>query len=42
MNVVNSIAQGDKIEKVVVEDDTTELLEKVKDAVESWNNVLEG
>lgn len=41
MKVVNSIAQGDTIEKVVVEDDATELLEKMKEAVESWNNVLD-
>ncbi|MCF7957068.1 MAG: peptidylprolyl isomerase [Phycisphaerae bacterium] len=42
MKVVNSIAQGDTIEKVIVEDDATALLEKMKEAVESWNNVLEG
>ena len=39
--VVNSIVQGDKIEKIVVEGDTAEVLEKAKDKVEAWNKILD-
>ena len=41
LQVVNSIVQGDKIDKVTIEGDTSELLEKTKDKVEFWNNVLD-
>ena len=40
--VVNSIEGDDKIEAVVVEDDTAELFEKVKDQLDGWNRILDG
>lgn len=40
--VVNSIAQEDKIEKITVIDDTTELFESVKDKLSTWNEILNG
>lgn len=39
--VVNTIEMGDKIEKVVVHDDASALLEKVKDKVAMWNELLD-
>jgi len=39
--VVNSIRQNDRIEKVIVEDDTTALLEKAKDRLAAWNKILD-
>ena len=39
-DVVNSIAQGDKINSIIVEGDTPELLEKMKERVEQWNSIL--
>jgi peptidyl-prolyl cis-trans isomerase B (cyclophilin B) len=39
--VVNSIAQGDAIEKVTVEGDTAGLFEKVGGRVDNWNKVLD-
>jgi len=39
--VVNSIAQGDKMTKVVVEDDATPLFAKLQDQVDQWNKVLD-
>ncbi len=41
MDVVNSIAMGDKIESVVVEGDTTALMEKTKDLVDEWNTMID-
>ena len=41
MDVVNSIAQGDKIESVTVEGDTTALMEKTKDSVDEWNKKID-
>jgi len=40
-DVVNSIAVNDKIEKVIVEDDAAELLQKVQSQVAEWNQVLD-
>jgi len=39
--VVNSIRQGDRIEKVVIADDPTALLSAQKDRVAQWNKVLD-
>ncbi len=39
--VVNKIAGNDRIEKVVVVDDPTELFEKTKDRIEAWNKILD-
>jgi peptidyl-prolyl cis-trans isomerase B (cyclophilin B) len=39
--IVDSIAQGDTIESVTIEDDTAELFEKVRDRLEEWNKVLD-
>lgn len=39
--VVNSIAKGDKIEKVTIEGDATELFAKVADKLERWNQVID-
>ena len=41
MQVVNSIVQGDKIETITIEGDTSDLMEKTKDKVEFWNNILD-
>lgn len=38
--VVNSITQDDKIEKVTVVDDPSELIASVKDKVDMWNEIL--
>ena len=40
-NVVNKIAQGDKIISVTIEGDFTALMEKVKSFVDKWNAVLD-
>lgn len=40
-SVVNNIAQDDKIEKVTVHDDPSQLFEKVSDTLSMWNEVLE-
>lgn len=40
-DVVNKIAQGDKIEKATVEGDTSALFEKVKPELDKWNEVLD-
>jgi len=39
--VVNAIAKGDKIEKMVVTGDTGPLFEKVSDRIAEWNKILE-
>lgn len=39
--VVNAIVQGDKINSVTIEGDTSELLQKTRDKVEFWNNILD-
>lgn len=39
-DVVNSIVQGDVIEKLTVEGDETELFEKAKDKLAAWNEIL--
>ncbi len=41
MKVVNSIAQGDQIEEIVVEGDPAALLEKCADKITLWNEVLD-
>lgn len=42
MDVVNSIGQGDKIESVTIEGDTSGLLEAQKDRIDQWNAALGG
>ncbi len=39
-DVVNAIAQGDKIESIQIEGDTEALLDAQKDRVEEWNAAL--
>ncbi len=39
-DVVNSIAQGDKINSIIINGDTSGLLEKMKERVEQWNSIL--
>ncbi len=39
--VVNSIAQGDTLEKVTIEGDTAALLDKVKGKIDNWNKALD-
>ena len=39
-DVVNSIQQGDSIESVTIEGDTTALLDQVKDQVDDWNEQI--
>ena len=40
-DVVNSIAQNDVIEGVFIEGDTTELFEKTKSQLDTWNKILD-
>ncbi len=40
MAVVNGIAQGDKIQKIAIEGDASELLENNRTYIEEWNGVL--
>jgi len=40
METVNSIRQGDSIESITIEGDTTELFSKLADRIEEWNAVL--
>ncbi len=40
-DVVDSIAQGDKIESITIHDSTDALFEKMKERIEQWNRVLE-
>ncbi|WP_035602331.1 peptidylprolyl isomerase [Haloferula sp. BvORR071] len=39
-DVVNKIAQGDKIKSITLHDDVGPLLEEQKDHVEHWNSIL--
>lgn len=41
MTVVNSIVQGDKINSITIEGDTTSLFEKMKDRIDEWNKALD-
>lgn len=41
MNVVNAIAQGDAINTITIEGDTTALYEKMKDRLDQWNKNLD-
>jgi peptidyl-prolyl cis-trans isomerase B (cyclophilin B) len=41
MNVVNSIVQGDKINSLTIEGDTSALFEKMQDRVDEWNKALD-
>ena len=41
MQVVNSIVQGDKVDTIIIEGDTSDLMEKTKDKIEFWNNILD-
>ncbi len=40
-DVVNSIAQNDVIEGIFIEGDTTELFEKTKSQLDTWNKILD-
>ena len=40
-DVVNAIAQGDKITKATVQGDTKALFEKEKAKIDEWNQVLD-
>ncbi len=39
-DVVNSVVQGDKIQKVTIEGDMTDLTGKTVDRVDEWNKIL--
>jgi peptidyl-prolyl cis-trans isomerase B (cyclophilin B) len=39
-DVVNAIAQGDKIESITVKDSTDTLFENMKDRIAKWNAAL--
>jgi len=39
--VVNSIAQGDKIEKITIEGDISDLMSRTSDKVDQWNSILD-
>ncbi len=39
-DVINSIVQGDKIEKITIHDDTTALFEAQADRIADWNAVI--
>ncbi len=41
-DVVNAIAQGDVIQSIEIQGDTTGLLESMSDRVEEWNKTLDG
>jgi peptidyl-prolyl cis-trans isomerase B (cyclophilin B) len=41
MAVVNAIAQGDTIENIIIEGDTTSLLEAQKEYIDDWNKALD-
>ena len=40
-NVVNQIAQGDKILQITIEGDCTSLFEQIKTHLEQWNQILD-
>ena len=39
--IVNSIKGGDKIETVVIHDDTSSLLESLRERIDQWNEILD-
>ena len=41
MNVVNSIVQGDKINAVSIEGDTTSLYSQMQERIDEWNKALD-
>ncbi|MBI5558841.1 MAG: peptidylprolyl isomerase [Deltaproteobacteria bacterium] len=41
MDVVNSIAQGDKINQVTIEGDVSALYEKMRERIDKWNKALD-
>lgn len=41
MKVVNAIAQGDRINSVTIEGDTSALYEKMQDRIDQWNKALD-
>lgn len=41
MDVVNAIAQGDTIESITIEGDTTALKEQTKDRLNEWNAIID-
>lgn len=41
MSVVNSIVQGDKINSVTIEGDTTALYDNMQDRIDEWNKALD-
>ena len=40
MDVVNSIVQGDSINNITIEGDSSALMARVKDRVDEWNSIL--
>ncbi|MCP4753197.1 MAG: peptidylprolyl isomerase [Proteobacteria bacterium] len=40
MTVVNSIVQGDKIQSMTIEGDTSQLMEKNQERIDDWNGIL--
>jgi peptidyl-prolyl cis-trans isomerase B (cyclophilin B) len=42
MKVVNSIAQGDSIQRVTIEGDVSSLMAKTQGKVDEWNQALKG
>ena len=41
MQVVNSIAQDDSIDRITIEGDTAELFAKTREKLDFWNNILD-
>jgi peptidyl-prolyl cis-trans isomerase B (cyclophilin B) len=41
-DVVNSIAQGDSIDSIVIEGDDSALMEQIKDKITAWNAAIDG
>jgi peptidyl-prolyl cis-trans isomerase B (cyclophilin B) len=40
-NVVNSIAQGDKIISIMIEGDASELMESIRPVADKWNKIID-
>ena len=40
-DVVNSIAQNDQMQKITIQGDTSDLMEKTKSKVDNWNSILD-
>jgi peptidyl-prolyl cis-trans isomerase B (cyclophilin B) len=40
-NVVNAIAQGDKIHSILIEGDISELIDSVSSQVDKWNKIID-